>query len=305
MKKIFILVIALAMIVVSCQTDAIVNKMSPNAEATCEVDTENYYDLSQTEMLSEANEEAFRVLNEELRGLSEIYPSECQLRAGFRRWFLLIVGGDMIGAAIGACLGNPILGAILGSLKGAAVAAGLNTNDRYVPQRQNADPNMNVSTIVGNAEYAGYIHNLIIYDVYRELGPYFENYTNEELMECIASKAFYRMGKPISETMSFYANSTYHSMLNRSLYNYNLLPSEHIFLDIASEYPTITNEIETICIFGNQYSEYTNQTTKDNYTESFVDIVKNSNLGLNSKNFIISVVKIANYSERMWVLASE
>lgn len=293
------------MIVVSCQTDAIVNKMSHNAEATCEVDTENYYDLSQTEMLSEANEEAFRVLNEELRGLSEIYPSECQLRAGFRRWFLLIVGGDMIGAAIGACLGNPILGAILGSLKGAAIAAGLNTNDRYVPQRQNADPNMNISTIVGNAEYAGYMHNLIIYDVYRELGPYFENYTDEELEACIASKAQVRMRKPASEILSFYENTEYQTLLDRCLYNYNILPSENVFRQIASEHPSRTYEIETICVFGNQYSEYVNQSTKDSYTESFINIVKNSNINSNSKNFIISVVQIANYSENMWVLATE
>lgn len=306
MKKLCLLVLALALIVVSCQKEAVLDRTSSSPEIAYDVKAQSNDDLSQTNTCYEMNEEDFNTLKEELDELSQIYPSESVARAGgFRRWLLYIVGGDMIGAAIGACLGNPVLGAILGSLKGAAIAAGLNTNDRYVPQRQNADPNMNISTIVGNAEYAGYMHNLIIYDVYRELGPYFENYTDEELEACIASKAQVRMRKPASEILSFYENTEYQTLLDRCLYNYNILPSENVFRQIASEHPSRTYEIETICVFGNQYSEYVNQSTKDSYTESFINIVKNSNINSNSKNFIISVVQIANYSENMWVLATE
>lgn len=302
MKK-FYLLLTMAILIVSCQKETTSNHADVERDIQSAQTTQTLEPtIPNTNFTIE--DEAFKDLHAELEELSLLYPTEVNSRGRVWRWFTCVIGGDIIGAAIGACLGNPVLGAILGSLKGAGIAAGLNVNDRYIPKPQTPNPNMNIMSIAGNAQYAGYLHNLIIYDVYTTLGPNFENYSDAELENCIATWAFTRMRKSVSATQAFYANSSYKTLLNYSLNNYNTLSSEQLFRNISATYPSRANEIESICIFGEQYAGYINQATKDNYTESFVSTVQNSSISHDAKNFIISVVKVANHSDNMWELAT-
>lgn len=301
MKKYFILftmaVVAISMI--SCAEE------SQKDEVVLEAyDSEMY--ANYVEMMSIVEEdEAFAELNEQLLLLAQEYPTEIVCpRASVRVWLRSIVLGDIIGACIGGgTTWNPVsivLGAVFGSIKAAIIVARQDNGERYRPRRQSLDPNVNTNTIQGSAEYSGYMHNIIVNDTFDELGAYVYQYNDDTIVTCIADKAYERMRISATEYLSFITNYDQRNRITDLINLYDSVPSIQLMDMIVEQYPSRRNEIESVSIFCNQYTGYEYQATKDSYTQAYLNTVRQSNISTESKDYIISVVQIANYSDKMW-----
>lgn len=288
---------------VVCATACSENQRSENLEKVYEDDSCDVLTRS------ECDEEvvAFAELNQELMQLSEIYPPEVMARANNTFWGGLkkIAVADAVGACyvIGVTwsLSYAKLGAIYSSLREFVELMDPNNPALdYLPSFPELNPNININTINGVAEYAGYIHNLVLYDVYTELGDNLRILPEEYIKETIVRKLS-RYDSGSSEVYSYFVRDTISSeRCSLLMDDFDQLTPQQFIARIASEVPDRSNEINIFGTFCHQYNGYVNQETKDDYTVAFMNTVRNSGVSVNSKNYIISAVSVANYSDKLW-----
>lgn len=267
------------------------------------------FDDAVTRSECDAEVEAFAELNQELMQLSEIYPSEVIARSNRPFWNGLkkIVAADAIGAccAIGPSviwsLNIVHLGAIYSSLRELAeILDPDNPVLDYLPRVPELNPNINTNTASGVAEYAGYIHNLVLYDVYSELGENIRIVPSEYIKETIVRK-YSRYGRSTVEENSYFVRDTISpSRCSAIMADFDQLTPQQFIARMATVIPNRANEINIFGTFCCQYNDYVNQTTKDSYTTAFMRTVRNSSISIDSKNYIISAVSVANYSDKLW-----
>lgn len=162
------------------------------------------------------------------------------------------------------------------------------------------DSNINLLTINGSAEYVGYIHNIALYDVYAELGLNVLIVPEEYVKESIIRKFARYNYTSQSVNLIFIMDTDLSEDILFAMDDFDNTEPQQFISRLASDMPNRTNEINAFGTFCYQYNGYTSQTTKDNYTAAFMGTVRDSNISTSSKNFIISAVSVANYSDKLW-----
>lgn len=148
---------------------------------------------------------------------------------------------------------------------------------------------------------SGYLHNLVIYDIFETYGDSIYNMSNATLQNTIIEHTEQYTIVPNSIKNNFTSDITNKIILDNAIQDYGTIPSELILSSIENSHPNISNELETLAIFGDHYSELTTENTRNSYTSSFINTVNTSSIPTTSKNLIISSVSTANYSTKLWV----
>lgn len=250
---------------------------------------------------------AFDELNAQLLQLNDVYPAEIQSRGPIWRWFKRIVLGDFLGAILGtAILPGSVISGVVGAIYGSICAAQFTYSTEVgapsEPIEVTVNPNINTSSLQ-SAINSGYLHNLVIYEIYEDYGNNIYTMNDNTLRTKIAEY----VGRYVLITNNvenvFLTNITHKMFLNYVNENYDILSTEMVFNDLSNLYPNISNELETLSIFGNHYAELTSVSTRNSYTNSFISTVNSSSISTISKNIIISSVSTANRSSQLWVSA--
>lgn len=303
MKRLFVILAAITATVVICATACSKATENENADIVCVTNSSTPV----ATLLDES--EAFEELKQELEQLADVYPSEIMMRNS-NRPFWQGLKKLAVADAVGACCGivqtwtapGAYLGAVYSSLlEFVRIMTDDNEEQKYIPEEPVIDPNINISTITGNADYMGYIHNLVLYNIYDELGQNLyvlpDEYIKVKIVEECAA-----FGVTANQTNSYFMldetlSDDYRAIMNR----FDTLEPQQFIGSLSDQYPEKENEISLFGTFCLQYDSYTNQNTKDNYTLSFINIVRGSSINTVSKNCIISAVSVANASDKMWV----
>lgn len=255
-------------------------------------------------VIEEGTTAAFEELNQQLLLLNDIYPSEIQSRGRVWNWFKRIIIGDFLGACLGGALTWSPIGAVLmgiyGSMNGAIYEYYQENKPTSRPSRPTINPNMN-SLSYQSAINSGYLHNLVIYDIFETYGDSIYNMSNATLQNTIIEHTEQYTIVPNSIKNNFTSDITNKIILDNAIQDYGTIPSELILSSIENSHPNISNELETLAIFGDHYSELTTENTRNSYTSSFINTVNTSSIPTTSKNLIISSVSTANYSTKLWV----
>ena len=242
---------------------------------------------------------AFDELNAQLLQLNDVGP--------IWRWFKRIVLGDFLGAILGtAILPGSVISGVVGAIYGSICAAQFTYSTEVgapsEPIEVTVNPNINTSSLQ-SAINSGYLHNLVIYEIYEDYGNNIYTMNDNTLRTKIAEY----VGRYVLITNNvenvFLTNITHKMFLNYVNENYDILSTEMVFNDLSNLYPNISNELETLSIFGNHYAELTSVSTRNSYTNSFISTVNSSSISTISKNIIISSVSTANRSSQLWVSA--
>jgi len=248
-------------------------------------------------------DEAFVDLNDQLQKLNDKYPSETLERGRFWNWFKRIVFGDFLGACLGAGTTWSPAGAIFfgiwGSINGALYEYNVEGGQtKYNIERPSMPASWN-PLVVNQGKYAGAIHNRVIYETFNDLGD--DIYTCSS--DVLRSKIIEKMGKyviGVNLNIAQLNNPQIEGTLLTSLSNYDITESRVLLNQVVTFYPARVNEIQTLTIFSDKYSEFTSMSTKDAYVSEFLDIVDNSNITNDSKAYILSGVDVAHYSDKLW-----
>ena len=294
----FVLVLLMS---VSCSTEKLLNEapndpLSVTMQVAVSEDTVPVSDVQ--------SQEAFEELNRQLLLLNEVYPTEIQERGRIWNWFKRIILGDVLGACLGACLTwNPVgslLFGILGSVNGCLYEYNQPNSTTYVIEVPAVNPNFNSMSLT-NVVNSGYVHNMVISDIFETCGDELYTMTDSELRSEIIEGLEHYM--PITNALktTFRSDITNKRILNDAIRNYGVISSEAILYNIQNTYPEVSSELQTLSIFCDHYSGLLNESTRDSYTSSFISTVNTSAISTNSKNLIVSSVSIANYSTKLWV----
>lgn len=247
------------------------------------------------------NNIAFEELNSRLVELNDRYPSQIMSRGRFWNWFKRIVFGDFLGACLGAGVTWSPVGAvffgIMGSINGALYESHLSGGLAYVPENVNIPESWNPMII--RPIDVGFVHNRVIYEVYQDLG----NRILTSSDEIIRSKVIEKMKKyvpAIQFNTSILNNTVIPNLLDNAIKSYENTPSEDIFGMVAVQYPSRNNEVETLTLFCTKYSSISDFTTRTRYVEDFTATVTSSGIGEDSKNYILSSISVASYSDMLW-----
>ncbi len=160
----------------------------------------------------------------------------------------------------------------------------------YVPENVNISESWNPMII--RPIDVGFVHNRVIYEVYQDLG----NRILTSSDEIIRSKVIEKMKKyvpAIQFNTSILNNTVIPNLLDNT-------PSEDIFGMVAVQYPSRNNEVETLTLFCTKYSSIPDFTTRTRYVEDFTATVTSSGIGEDSKNYILSSISVASYSDMLW-----
>lgn len=257
----------------------------------------------------DAEAQAYAELNEELMQLSEVYPPEIMARAINLKYFGAAVLADVIGACIGGGTMFNIASAVVTSVTCSGLAyrttkAIDNYPELRVPTLTTLDPNINMLTVLGQVEYTGYLHNLILSEVVEELGVNITVLPEEHLKLCVLEKTVRYFSIPAEERYNFMVDSTLNQTIADVVEDFDDVPSNVILNRVLSVCPNRSNEMAVVNTFCHQYNHYASQNTKDSYANDFINVVRNSSVSLNSKNYIISAVSVANQSDKFWVPVS-
>lgn len=248
-------------------------------------------------------DEAFADLNDKLQELNDKYPSETLGRGRFWNWFKRIVFGDFLGACLGAGTtwspAGAIFFGILGSINGALYEYNVEGGQTRYNIELTPIPGSWSPFAVNKGKFVGVIHNRVIYETFNDLGD--DIYTCSS--DVLRSKIIEKMQKYVSSVNFNTAqlnNPQIEETLLTSVINYDMTESRVLLNQVVTFYPAKVNEIQTLTIFSDKYSEFTSMSTKDAYVSEFLDIVDNSNITDNSKAYILSGVDIAHYSDKLW-----
>jgi len=185
----------------------------------------------------------------------------------------------------------------MGSINGALYESHLSGGLAYVPENVNIPESWNPMII--RPIDVGFVHNRVIYEVYQDLG----NRILTSSDEIIRSKVIEKMKKyvpAIQFNTSILNNTVIPNLLDNAINSYENTPSEDIFGMVAVQYPSRNNEVETLTLFCTKYSSISDFTTRTRYVEDFTATVTSSGIGEDSKNYILSSISVASYSDMLW-----
>ena len=286
------------LIMAACSKNIQFDKFSENSRhQEAEMTISNYeYEITTSS--------AFEDLNQELLLLNQIYPSEVPNRGRFWNWFKRIVLGDVLGACAGTAITFSPIGAIvfgiLGSINGYLYEYHQEYGPTSYPSEPTVSPNMNMASMQ-SAINAGYVHNMVIYEIFDTYGDEIYEMSDAVLCDKIISHCRQYIPVPINIETSLRTNTTSKVLLNNAMRDYGIISSEVILNGFSHTYPSISDELETLSIFCDHYTGLLNQDTRDSYTTSFISTVNASAIPIASKDFLIASISTANYSTKLWV----
>ena len=146
-------------------------------------------------------------------------------------------------------------------------------------------------------DYVGNIHNQVIEEIYAENPDCFETFTEQQWINAISQKI--SMMFLMSEVTDITPNINEAHEINDII----MAPENDLdaaFEEIKVKMPDRTNELEVVLIYCKSLNSIDDNEGVINYTQGFRDIVVNSNIDEDSKQFVQSAISVAGNSQLLW-----
>lgn len=246
-----------------------------------------------------AAEVAFDELTNRIAALDMQYVgSDPQTRGRFWNFFKRLVGCDAGGAALGA--GGGFIGAIVGAILGSIMGVSIYVHEQSVCMSiQNANQEIAAQLeLYDAADTVGLIHNQIISEIFNEKGEAIYSLSQNDLKELILDKVEKHCGPislPIMEELSE-LDANVQKMI-KVFQDEDLEASMTAIVDLI---PERQNEIMILDKYYSKLKELSSDQEVVEYTNKFNQLVDDSAISKDSKDFIGSAVSVGANSNLLW-----
>lgn len=247
---------------------------------------------------SSADQKAYAELLSNINSYNSGFDMDSSTKGFFTRWFGRASICDMAGFGIGACV-NPVIGIFLGAITSAFTAAFFYIED--TKSSQAAEISLNDNVLYENAidleacDSAGLIHNAILYDIYCKDSTCFSTYSQEEMFNAIKermSSIYPEIADVTFEDYAAEANSTIGIVYNKEI--------DVAFTELTRKIPEKKAELSVIKKYCESIYSLNDSGNINDYSEGFREIVSESDIPEESKEYIRSAVAVAGSSELLW-----